>query len=116
MKGSGMTEVEVGVVRIGDESRSCVPVSDQTAYSHTGAISDAHLIRTATMSPTLVSSSTTTTDSTAVKLTSSMGPSLIIGSPATAQDGQYQSLIASFGDRKDVERQMFDRVLDGGML
>lgn len=43
------------------------------------------------------------------------GPALAIGSPATAQDGKYQSLITSLEDSREVERHMVDRLLDGGM-
>lgn len=43
------------------------------------------------------------------------GPALAIGSPATAQDGKYQSLITSLEHSREVERHMVDRLLDGGM-
>ncbi len=42
------------------------------------------------------------------------GPALAIGSPATAQDGQYQSLVTSLEQSRQVERHMVDRLLDGG--
>ncbi|KAI0324949.1 DUF689-domain-containing protein [Cubamyces sp. BRFM 1775] len=41
------------------------------------------------------------------------GPALAIGSPATAQDGKYQSLITSLEQSRQVERHMVDRLLDG---
>ncbi|KAI0375539.1 DUF689-domain-containing protein [Pilatotrama ljubarskyi] len=41
------------------------------------------------------------------------GPALAIGSPATAQDGKYQSLITSLEQSRKVERHMVDRLLDG---
>ncbi|KAI0776122.1 DUF689-domain-containing protein [Trametes elegans] len=41
------------------------------------------------------------------------GPALAIGSPATAQDGKYQSLITSLEESRTVERHMVDRLLDG---
>ncbi|KAI0832320.1 DUF689-domain-containing protein [Trametes gibbosa] len=41
------------------------------------------------------------------------GPALAIGSPATAQDGKYQSLITSLEHSRSVERHMVDRLLDG---
>ncbi|KAL1946908.1 hypothetical protein VTO73DRAFT_15012 [Trametes versicolor] len=41
------------------------------------------------------------------------GPALAIGSPATAQDGRYQSLITSLEQSRTVERHMVDRLLDG---
>ncbi len=44
----------------------------------------------------------------------SKGPALAIGSPATAQDGKYQSLIKSLEVSREVERHMVDRLLDGG--
>lgn len=44
------------------------------------------------------------------------GPALAIGSPATAQDGKYQSLITSLEQSREVERHMVDRLLDGGMF
>jgi hypothetical protein len=50
----------------------------------------------------------------AAKFTPSKGPSLVLGSPATAMDGKYQSLIMSLGENRDVERQMLDRLTDGG--
>ncbi|KAI0774176.1 DUF689-domain-containing protein [Fomes fomentarius] len=43
----------------------------------------------------------------------SKGPTLAIGSPATAQDGKYQSLIKSLEESREVERHMVDRLLDG---
>ncbi|EJU06175.1 DUF689-domain-containing protein, partial [Dacryopinax primogenitus] len=45
------------------------------------------------------------------------GPVLAIGSLATASDEQYQRLVTglSDGSKTGVERQMIDRVLDGGM-
>ena len=48
------------------------------------------------------------------------GLTLVIGSPLTAQDGTYPSLISELerdpADAGEVERQMLDRVLDGGVL
>jgi hypothetical protein len=38
---------------------------------------------------------------------------IVVGSPATAQDGQYQQAILDLAARAP-ERQMFDRLLDGG--
>jgi hypothetical protein len=45
------------------------------------------------------------------------GPALVIGSPSTAQDGTYPGLISELGrdSASEVERQMVDRILDGGM-
>jgi len=49
---------------------------------------------------------------------STSGPTLVIGSPSTAQDGTYPSLISELerdsADAGEVERQMLDRILDGG--
>ncbi|RDX55512.1 DUF689-domain-containing protein [Polyporus arcularius HHB13444] len=44
------------------------------------------------------------------------GPALAIGSPATAQDGQYQSLVTSLEQSRQVERHMVDRLLDGATI
>ena len=44
------------------------------------------------------------------------GPALVIGSLATAQDGKYQSLITSLEETREVDRQMVDRLLDGGNI
>lgn len=41
-------------------------------------------------------------------------PVLVIGSPATAQDGKYQILVQDLEASQRVERQMVDRLLDGG--
>jgi len=40
------------------------------------------------------------------------GPAIVIGSPATASDGQYQTAISELQDR-EVQRHMADRILDG---
>jgi hypothetical protein len=49
---------------------------------------------------------------------SSPGPILVIGSPSTAQDGTYPDLISELekdsADVSGVEKQMVDRILDGG--
>ena len=46
------------------------------------------------------------------------GPTLVIGSPSTAQDGTYLSLISELekgaANASSVEKQMVDRILDGG--
>ncbi|THH02731.1 hypothetical protein EW026_g132 [Hermanssonia centrifuga] len=44
------------------------------------------------------------------------GPALAIGSPATALDGKYQSLISSLDQTRTVEKQMLDRLLDGATV
>lgn len=44
------------------------------------------------------------------------GPALCIGSPATATDGKYQALVKGLEETRNVEKQMLDRLLDGGML
>ncbi|KAH9951676.1 cytokine-induced anti-apoptosis inhibitor 1, Fe-S biogenesis-domain-containing protein [Amylocystis lapponica] len=43
------------------------------------------------------------------------GPALAIGSPVTAEDGRYQSLITSLQETREVERHMLDRLLDGAV-
>jgi len=51
---------------------------------------------------------------------SSPGLTLVIGSPSTAQDGTYPDLISELKNdsahASGVEKQMVDRILDGGML
>ena len=50
------------------------------------------------------------------------GPALVVGSLGTAQDGRYQNLITKLSQSEDlrplgpsaVERQILDRILDGG--
>ena len=42
------------------------------------------------------------------------GPALAIGSPATAEDGRYQSLITSLQETRQVDKYMVDRLVDGG--
>ncbi|KAG9098898.1 electron carrier [Ceratobasidium sp. 370] len=52
------------------------------------------------------------------------GPALVVGSLGTAQDGRYQSLITELSQSEDlkslgssaVERQILDRILDGGTV
>ncbi|ETW83857.1 hypothetical protein HETIRDRAFT_381111 [Heterobasidion irregulare TC 32-1] len=40
------------------------------------------------------------------------GPALAIGSLATAQDGQYQSLVSELEESRQVDKQMLDRLVD----
>ncbi|EIN10285.1 DUF689-domain-containing protein [Punctularia strigosozonata HHB-11173 SS5] len=40
------------------------------------------------------------------------GPALAIGSPATAQDGKYQTLVTELQGSREVEKQMLDRLID----
>lgn len=42
------------------------------------------------------------------------GPALAIGSLATAQDGQYQSLVSELEESRQVDKQMLDRLVDRG--
>jgi hypothetical protein len=42
------------------------------------------------------------------------GSALAIGSLSTAQDGKYQALISDLEGNRHVERQMLDRLIDGG--
>jgi len=46
----------------------------------------------------------------------SKGLALAIGSLATAQDGKYQSLVASLERNRQVDRQMLDRLMDGAAI
>ena len=47
-------------------------------------------------------------------------PTLVIGSPSTVQDGTYPGLISELerdsANVSEVEKQMVDRILDGGTL
>lgn len=45
---------------------------------------------------------------------SAKGSALVIGSPSTAQNGLYQKTISDLEATRRVERQMIDRLLDGG--
>ena len=68
------------------------------------------------MSPSAVYESVSTTGSTstipaAVPL---KGKALVIGSPATAADGRFQTLVTELEASRPVERQMLDRLVDGG--
>jgi hypothetical protein len=62
----------------------------------------------------------TTLQSQKQSVVGSPGPILVIGSPSTAQDGTYPDLINQLEtdsvDVTEVEKQMVDRILDGGML
>lgn len=42
------------------------------------------------------------------------GNTLAIGSLSTAQDGKYQALVSALEQKGNVERQMLDRLMDGG--
>lgn len=42
------------------------------------------------------------------------GAALAIGSLVTAGDGKYQSLVSDLEGSRQVDRQMLDRLLDGG--
>lgn len=43
-------------------------------------------------------------------------PALVIGSPSSAFDGSYQSLISDLESTRQVEKQMVDRLLEGGQF
>lgn len=55
-------------------------------------------------------------------MTTAIGPALVVGSLGTAQDGRYQNLIVELSQSEElrslgsnaVERQILDRILDGG--
>ena len=57
----------------------------------------------------------TTPESQKQSLVCSPGPTLVIGSPSTAQDGTYPNLIneleKGFAGVSEVEKQMMDRIL-----
>lgn len=42
------------------------------------------------------------------------GAALAIGSLSTAGDGKYQTLVSDLEGSRQVDRQMLDRLLDGG--
>ena len=60
-----------------------------------------------------------TSQSQKQSIVDSPGPTLVIGSPSTAQDGSYPGLIDELekgsANASEVEKQMVDRILDGGM-
>ncbi|KAK0190744.1 cytokine-induced anti-apoptosis inhibitor 1, Fe-S biogenesis-domain-containing protein [Armillaria mellea] len=60
------------------------------------------------MSPTAVYSAYVPPATTPIK-----GPALAIGSPSTALDGQYQSMVTDLEASRKVDRQMLDRIVDG---
>lgn len=69
--------------------------------------------------PVDTASSTTHSATTATTNDVSNGPQLAIGSLGTAQDGKYQAVISSLSEisgGRAVERQMLDRLVDGGMV
>lgn len=43
------------------------------------------------------------------------GKTLAIGSLSTAQDGKYQALVSNLEQTGQVEKQMLDRLMDGGV-
>ena len=43
-------------------------------------------------------------------------PALVIGSPASTQDGSYQKLISELEQTRSVEKLLVDRIVEGGML
>ena len=42
-------------------------------------------------------------------------PALVLGTPASAQEGTYQRLIEELEKSRVVEKMMFDRLVEGGM-
>ena len=68
------------------------------------------------MSPAAIyTSPVASTDSPKVAAAPVKGPALCIGSPSTATDGSYQSLITRLEETRNVDKQMLDRLVDGGM-
>ena len=67
-----------------------------------------------TMSASATVSFSYPVDSSVVDFNPFESRALVIGSLSTAQDGQYQALISSLDESLNVERQMVDRLLDGG--
>lgn len=72
------------------------------------------------MSPVAVELLPTTLQLQNQPMVGAPGPALVIGSPSTAQDGTYPSLINELerdtANVSEVEKQMVDRILDGGGL
>ncbi|KAF8665578.1 hypothetical protein AX16_000036 [Volvariella volvacea WC 439] len=64
------------------------------------------------MSPTAVYSTPTAEAAIPVMPPSAKGPALAIGSPRTAQDGKYQSLVSQLETSRQVDKQMLDRIVD----
>jgi hypothetical protein len=46
----------------------------------------------------------------------SKGLALVIGSLSTAKDGNYKTLISQLEESRQVDRQMLDRLMDGGIF
>lgn len=67
-------------------------------------------VATETMSSTLATNGASAPHFNAVK-----APALVIGSPASALDGSYQAVVSELETSRHVERQMVDRLLDGGI-
>lgn len=66
------------------------------------------------MSPTAEYSQLTSSASPISDNVLTKGSALVIGSLTTAQDGQYQTLISTLEENRQVERQILDRLMDGG--
>ncbi len=67
------------------------------------------------MSPAAVYTTGVTTQYQQPLATKATGSILVIGSPSTARDGQYQTLITELeNDAGTVEKQMLDRLVDAG--
>jgi len=72
-----------------------------------------------TSTPVDPASSAAQSANTAAANDVSNGPQLAIGSLGTAQDGKYQAVISNLSKTsggRAVERQMLDRLVDGGMV
>lgn len=67
------------------------------------------------MAPTAIYASSVVENSPVYAAVPEKGPALVIGSLATAEDGKYQSLVSSYDESRHVEKQMLDRLLDGGI-
>lgn len=68
------------------------------------------------MSPAAEHSQSATSTNPTVDNVLAKGPALAIGSLTTAQDGKYQTLISTLEENRQVERQMLDRLVDGGEI
>lgn len=65
------------------------------------------------MAPTAILPPPVSSPTSDVPSVSLKKPTLVIGSLLTAQSGQYQSVLELL-DHRDLERQLVDRITDGG--
>ena len=66
------------------------------------------------MAPVATETIITTVVSAVTPVSPLKGPALVLGTPATAQDGSYQRTISDLEQSRAVEKLMLDRLLEGG--